>query len=425
MSIKMFNPSSVTAAILAGGFGKRLRSVVFKQPKVLAEVHKRPFLQILLEHLHSFGFRNAVICTGYLGDQIKERFGDNFKSLKLEYSHEPSPLGTAGSLKWALPLFRSDHVLVMNGDSFCEVNLHEFGKFHLAKDAYASLVLAHLPNTDRFGRVNHDPKDQIVSFEEKKEGSGAGWINAGIYLIKKSILSEIPDNAEVSLEREIFPKWIGRKFHGYKTSGRFIDIGTPESYGEATEFFKNHWLTNRFIILDRDGTIIVHKPYLSHPDQIELIPGVIEALKEFKKMGLGIVLITNQSGVGRGYFDLKTLKKIHQRLSNLLAEEGIFLDDIFFCPHTPEENCSCRKPKNKLVKKAAQKHNFDPKLSFVIGDNKSDIELGKHIGATTLLVRTGYGSKVEIEEEVSPNFIVDNLRGAIPILKKNIKMNSL
>ena len=174
----------------------------------------------------------------------------------------------------------------------------------------------------------------------------------------------------------------------------------------------------RFVLLDRDGTLIVHYPYLSNPDHIELLPGSIEALKEFKKLGLGVAIITNQAGIGKGYFDLETLDKIHQRLVDLLAKEGIVLDDIYFCPHTPEDNCLCRKPKVELIKKAMEKHNFDPALCFVIGDNKSDIALGKNIGATTILVRTGYGKQVETD--VNPDYVVDNLADALPVIKKEL-----
>src|SRR5581483_11674590 len=133
----MFDPSSVTAAILAGGLGKRLRSVISKQQKVLAKVHEKPFLQILLEQLDSSGFRQVVLCTGYLGHQIKRKFGSKFSKLSLTYSEEPFPLGTAGGLRFALPLLRSDHIMVMNGDSFCDVNLIDFGEFHFNRQANA------------------------------------------------------------------------------------------------------------------------------------------------------------------------------------------------------------------------------------------------------------------------------------------------
>lgn len=165
----------------------------------------------------------------------------------------------------------------------------------------------------------------------------------------------------------------------------------------------------RFVLLDRDGTIIVEKNYLSNPDHVELIPGAVKALKEFKKLGLGLVIITNQSGIGRKYFDLDALSKIHRKLTDLLFKGGVVLDDIYFCPHIPEDNCNCRKPKLGLIKKAAKEHNFDPKKCFVIGDKAIDVKLGQKMGATTFLVRTGYGAEIEKENLVKPDFIVDDL----------------
>ncbi len=179
----------------------------------------------------------------------------------------------------------------------------------------------------------------------------------------------------------------------------------------------------RFVLFDRDGTIIVERNYLSNPDHIELIPGVSDALMELKKLGLGLLIITNQSGIGRKYFDLTTLDKIHQKLIDLLLKEGVVIDGIYFCPHVPEDNCLCRKPGTKLIEEAKRKNNFDPKDCFVVGDNKVDIELGKNIGATTILVRTGYGLQTE-KEGVGSDYVVDNLEKVLPIIKNELTERS-
>jgi D-glycero-D-manno-heptose 1,7-bisphosphate phosphatase len=174
----------------------------------------------------------------------------------------------------------------------------------------------------------------------------------------------------------------------------------------------------RFVILDRDGTIIIEKNYLSNPEHVKLIPGAANALKEIKKLGFGLLVITNQSGVGRKYFDLDTLSKIHKRLIDLLLEEGVVLDDIYFCPHIPEDDCLCRKPKIELIKQAMKEHKFDSKSCFVVGDNKGDIEMGKKIGSITILVRTGYGKKIE-SEGIGVDFVVDSLKDIVQIIKTN------
>lgn len=224
--------------ILAGGLGTRLRSVVADRPKVLAEIEGQPFLKYLLDQLNSTGFRNVVICTGYLGEKLQAQFGNTYLALNLIYSKESKPLGTAGAVRLALPILKSDTIMIMNGDSFCDANLRKFWRFHSSKGANATLLLTEVPDTSRFGRVNLDRGGRIVSFEEKGK-NGAGWINGGIYLISRSHLLEIPQKRAVSFEKDLFPNWINRDFYGYQSKGRFIDIGTPQSFAFAKQFFQD------------------------------------------------------------------------------------------------------------------------------------------------------------------------------------------
>jgi D-glycero-D-manno-heptose 1,7-bisphosphate phosphatase len=173
----------------------------------------------------------------------------------------------------------------------------------------------------------------------------------------------------------------------------------------------------RFVLLDRDGTINEDCNYLSDPEQVRLLPGTGAALRELQDMGLGLAVITNQSGIGRGYFDESRLQSIHRRLIELLAAEGIRLDGLYFCPHKPDDDCSCRKPQTGLAERAAAELSFDLRTSFVIGDKRSDIELGRSIGATTLLVSTGYGNERRIELEAHPDYVAGDLQNAVRIIR--------
>src|SRR5262245_39345312 len=148
----------------------------------------------------------------------------------------------------------------------------------------------------------------------------------------------------------------------------------------------------RFVLLDRDGTINAERHYLSDPGQLELLPGVAAGLAEMQRLGLGLVVVTNQSGIARGYFSDARLAEIHNRMGALLHSAGVHLDGIYVCPHGPDDGCEGRKPLPGLVTHAAGELGFDPAQAFVIGDKPCDIELGREVGATTLLVRTGYGA---------------------------------
>lgn len=228
---------ALTAAILAGGLGTRLRLVLADRPKVLAEVHGRPFLAYLLDQLSTSGLRTVVLCTGYLGEQIRHEFGDSYGNLDLLYSQEASPLGTGGALRLALPLFQADPILVMNGDSFCDMDLGAFWGWHRSVRGEASLALVKMANSTRYGRVRVGADGAVLSFEEKSGRGDPGWVNAGIYLLTRSFIQAIPENRAISLEKDIFPAWIGRSLYGYQTEGCFLDIGTPEAYAEAGRFF--------------------------------------------------------------------------------------------------------------------------------------------------------------------------------------------
>ncbi len=175
--------------------------------------------------------------------------------------------------------------------------------------------------------------------------------------------------------------------------------------------------TKYYVALDRDGTLIKLHHYLSDPNLVELLPGVATSLRRLRNLGLGLVIVTNQSAIGRGYFDKTRLEAIHQRLTNLLADEDITLDGLYFCPHTPDDDCVCRKPKPGMLHKAAKDLNFNLSNCFMVGDNASDIEAGQHVGATTFLVRTGYGLNVETEGKVTPNYIADNLENVTDIIR--------
>lgn len=174
----------------------------------------------------------------------------------------------------------------------------------------------------------------------------------------------------------------------------------------------------RFVVLDRDGTLIVERNYLADPDLVELIPGAAKSLRKLKALGLGLVVVTNQSAIGRGYFGIDRLELIHKRMTDLLEMEGAFLDAIYYCPHKPEDECICRKPRTGLLELAANELDFDPDQSFVIGDKQCDIQLGRNAGALTFLVCTGYGAELAVAGLVQPDFVVDDVSGAVSVIEK-------
>lgn len=173
----------------------------------------------------------------------------------------------------------------------------------------------------------------------------------------------------------------------------------------------------RFVLIDRDGTINVERHYLSDPDQLELIGGVGAALRRLRQAGFGIAIVTNQSGIARGYFDLARLEQIHQRLHALLAAENVTVDGIYICPHGPNDACDCRKPLPGMVNQAVAEHGFDPAQAVMIGDKEVDVALGHAVGALSIMVRTGHGAKESATTKA--DHIADDLPAAVDWLLQN------
>jgi NDP-sugar pyrophosphorylase family protein len=227
--------ASVDVAVLAGGLGTRLRSVLGETPKILAPVAGRPFIDHLLLWLAGQGARRVVLCLGIRADLVLEHLTkQNVAGLEIIPSLEPQPLGTAGALRLALPQLRSDPALVMNGDTFIDADLGAFVAAHRQSGASASVLCAHVPSTARYGRL--EIADQrIQRFAEKDvTQTTPGPINAGLYLFSRRWLIDFATSQGDSLERDIFAKAPSGTFGAVPADGAtFIDIGTPESFAQA------------------------------------------------------------------------------------------------------------------------------------------------------------------------------------------------
>jgi NDP-sugar pyrophosphorylase family protein len=222
------------AAVLVGGRGTRLAAVVGDRPKPMAEVAGRPFLEWVLLGLRREGVRRVVLCSGYRGSQISEHFGDGSRwGLSLAYSREEQPLGTGGALRNALPLLGSDPFLALNGDSWCRFDLSLMMRTHRERGALATLWLARAPDAGRYGAVTLGADGAVTAFAEKG-GTGPGLINAGVYLLSRPPLQERPAGVPFSIETDFFPSLVSRGLCGAGGDGGVLDIGTPESYREAS-----------------------------------------------------------------------------------------------------------------------------------------------------------------------------------------------
>jgi NDP-sugar pyrophosphorylase family protein len=226
----------LAAVVLAGGMGTRLRSVVADRPKVLALVAGRPFLTYLLDQIAGAGIQRVVLSTGHLAEQFASVIGDRYRNIQIIYAHEEQPRGTGGAIRFASGFTDADQLLVMNGDSYCDADLSSYIDWHVNGRHDVSLMLAKVSDTSRYGTVENDADCRITAFIEKRPANTAGYINAGVYLLRRPMLEQFPIGPS-SLERDVFPLWLReRAIMGRIAGGEFIDIGIPSDYERSHDF---------------------------------------------------------------------------------------------------------------------------------------------------------------------------------------------
>jgi D-glycero-alpha-D-manno-heptose 1-phosphate guanylyltransferase len=233
--------SDIKALMLVGGLGTRLRSVVASKPKVLATIGNESFLELLVRQLSSQGIRRLVMCTGYLAEQIENRFGDGSRwNVSIEYSKEETLLGTAGAVKLAGRYVENcPEFLVLNGDSFLEINYQDLIGFHRKQpQAVATIAVTRVPDASRYGTVKIDSDRRINGFVEKTGDNSPGLINGGVYVFTRTVWKSFPEGPG-SLEKDVFPRLIDLGVYAYEQRGMFIDIGTPSDYSRAQELLRS------------------------------------------------------------------------------------------------------------------------------------------------------------------------------------------
>ena len=230
----------IPTVLLVGGMGTRLQPILQTMPKPLARVGDTSFLELLVRQLRSQGLRRLVMCTGHLAGQIEAEFGDGHKwDVAIEYSEELRPMGTAGAVKFAERYLKQDsEFLVMNGDSFMEIDFRRFLRFHREHRGLISMAVRRVPDASRFGTVEVDVLNRVVGFREKMGKPIPGIINAGVYLFNRAMLPHIPDGP-ASLEKDVFPRLLEHGVYALEQHGMFIDIGTPEDYARAQELYRS------------------------------------------------------------------------------------------------------------------------------------------------------------------------------------------
>jgi mannose-1-phosphate guanylyltransferase len=226
----------VQALVLAGGEGTRLRPLTLTTPKPVLPLAGRPFLTFMLDWLHGHGVEEAILSLGFLSDAVHEVLGDIQSGMRLRYVHEDEPLGTAGPVRLAADEgYLADRFLVLNGDVLTDMDLGAEVAQHERTGATGTLALVEVDDVASYGVVPTDDEGKVLEFREKSPGPApTNRINAGAYVLERSVVDLIPAGRAVSFEREVFPQMVGNGLYGWAAEGYWIDIGTPERYLEST-----------------------------------------------------------------------------------------------------------------------------------------------------------------------------------------------
>ena len=423
-------------AILAGGQGTRLASRSGDLPKPMVPVMGKPVLQHQIELCRQHGFTDIALLVHHRHEAISDFFGDGSRfGVRIRYEVEETPRGTSGALRDALHAL-TPQFLLLYGDTYLDIDLRRFFCTHLASGANATLFLH--PNDHPYDSdlVDIDDHGLVLGIHPYPHPEGQdlrNLVNAALYAVCNEALTLVtPKTGKADIAKHMFPAMLtaGLCLRGYVTPEYIKDMGTPDRLDKVERDIevglpeRLSWRNLRkAVFLDRDGTLNREVSHLKLPDQIELLPGVGEAVRQLNRAGILAVLTTNQPVIARGDTTVEGLHRIHARLDSLLGAQRAYLDAIYYCPHHPDKGfdgevptlkiiCDCRKPAAGMIEQASRDLAISRDGSWMVGDSTADVESGRRAGVRTVLLHTGYAGR-DAKHPGRPDYVATSLIDAV------------
>lgn len=431
----------LTAVILAGGKGTRLSEITKDEiPKPMAVMCGKPILERVVNSLKENGVRDIYISVGHLHEKIVDYFGDGSDfGVNIDYVIERSPLGSGGGLYFLKDKIRGDF-LVCSGDTVFDVDVEQMRAFHENKKALITLYTH--PNTHPYDSdiILTDNGGCVIGIDKK--GSERNYfynnrVNAGFLIADKSTLNYFKSVQNVNLEHDFVASFIPQnRVFAYDCCEYIKDVGTPERFLTAEKDIlcgkvqsRNLKNKQKAIFLDRDGTINKYKGFISKAEDIELLDGVVEGIKEINRSGYLAIIVSNQPVIARGESTFGEVENMFKKIETLLGKEGAYIDGYYYCPHHPDKGfdgevtslkikCDCRKPETGMLKKACERFNLDLEQCALIGDGNVDVLTARNAGIPCVRVNTGIAEA----SPISADYEADNLLEAVKFVLNGVKM---
>ena len=417
-----------------GGLGTRIHTAEPNVPKAMVDVHGSPFFFYQLTLMKEQGFRDFLFCVGHMSESVQEFFGDGGEyGLRIRYSSDgATPMGTGGALRKAFKLLAGDFIVIY-GDGFLDTDYRELVyRYRIVKEKQGKEgLLTVYKNKNKYCKSNVRYEDgQVLSYDKWNPSSDMEHIDFGAAVLSGSVIEAIPPGKKADLADVYHQLAADGRLAGLEVRKRFYEIGTPDSLEEFKTFIGRRISKKKpAIFFDRDGTLneMVYKDDVDQsdsplePEEVRLLPGVVEALLTLRSLGYLLVVITNQPAVAKGKTTVEKLYDVNRRFTDLVAQGGVEFDDVMICPHHPVgselcmdkslvRDCNCRKPSPGLIEEAVKKLNIDVGESYVVGDRLSDILAGKAAGAKTVYIGEFTGDAEESTDGNTPDQVFETVR---------------
>ena len=379
------------AVILAGGQGKRLRPFTLNSPKPMVLILGRPFLEHLILLLKENGIKEVVILTGYLGEKIRDYFGNGSRlGIRIKYSHTPfqNEKGQENEsglrLKNAINLL-DEKFLLMYCDNYWPLQLEKLENFYKEKKADVLATVYSNKDSSTKNNILVDSSGFVARYDSNRQSADLNGVDIGFFIINKKVLGVLPETNS-HFERDILPQLISKKqVLGHLTDHKYYSISDFQRIKEAEKFLA----PKKIIFLDRDG-VINKKPekadYVKNWSEFKFIPGVLQAFKTLSQKGYDVYVVTNQPGIARKMMTKEDLNLIHQKMEEELKKNNTKVKAIYCCMHGWDDGCDCRKPKPGLLFQAARENYLDLTKTIFIGDDERDVQAGESAGCKTILI---------------------------------------